>query len=83
MPLQFRVEEKEAFRILGLFRPDIDTQQLLEEINSYLLSCCWKMFLTGGGAGPGFSGKGLPEKSWTVEKGTPERKESLRWQFQI
>ena len=54
MPLQFRVEEKEAFRILGLFRPDIDTQQLLEEINSYLLSCCWKMFLTGGGLDPDF-----------------------------
>ena len=35
------------------------------------------------GAEPGFSGKGLPEKSWTVEKGIPERKESLRWQFQI
>jgi hypothetical protein len=31
----------------------------------------------------GISGKGLPEKSWTMEKGVPERKESLRWQFQI
>lgn len=67
---------------MDLFRPGIDTRLLLEEINGYLLSCYWKMFSTGG-VESGFSGKGLPEKSWTVEKGIPERKESLRWQFQI
>lgn len=32
---------------MDLFRPGIDTQLLLEEINGYLLSCYWKMFSTG------------------------------------
>ena len=39
---------------MDLFRPGIDTRLLLEEINGYLLSCCWKMFLTGGGLDPDF-----------------------------